>query len=59
MTQRTFLFVESTRGPAYFELSDDPGSVVHKHKAAEMPDSDEALRTVMHEARTLGKISSE
>jgi hypothetical protein len=50
---KTFLFIESEKGPAIFELSDRPRLVVYDPKAAKMPDGDEPLRGIMHKARVL------
>lgn len=56
---RTFAFIESDKGPAFFELSDKPKLVVYDPKAAKVPDGEEPLRSIMHKARilaALGKI---
>lgn len=54
--QRTFLFVVSAKGPAFFELSDKPEIVVYDFKAAMMPEGDEPLRSIMHKARVLAAL---
>ena len=57
--QRRFLFLDTAKGPAFFELSDKPRFVVYDPKEAKMPTGDEPLRSIMHKARilaALGKI---
>ncbi|MGL4552229.1 MAG: hypothetical protein ACRC33_13700 [Gemmataceae bacterium] len=53
---RTFLFVESAKGPAFFELSDRPEQVVYDPKVAAVPEGDGPLRSILHKARVLAKL---
>lgn len=55
-SQRTFLFADSDRGPAFFELSDDPVIIPYQPDVAEMPEGDEPLRSIMHKARVLAAL---
>ena len=50
---KVYLFVESTKGPAFFELSDKPVLVVYDPKVAKVPEGEERLRGIMHKARVL------
>jgi hypothetical protein len=53
---RTFLFIESAKGPAFFELSDRPALTVYDPKVARTSDGDEPLRSVMHKVRVLAAL---
>lgn len=55
-SERTYLFVESAKGPAFFELSDKPELVAYDPKVADVPEGDEPLRSVMHKARVLAAL---
>jgi hypothetical protein len=50
---KTHLFVESAKGPAFFELSDKPKLQVYDPRKAKVPEGEAPLRHIMHKARVL------
>ncbi|MBY0230103.1 MAG: hypothetical protein K2W96_12545 [Gemmataceae bacterium] len=56
LKDKTFLFLATDKGPAFFELSDKPKLVHYAPKLAKVPEGDEPLRSVMHKARVLAAL---